>query len=184
PKPPVQAPPKLPVQAPPKPPVQAPPKLPVQAPPKPPVQAPSEPSVEAPVQKKEELDKLGMLLQKLQDKSDQPNIPAPPESIGVSNSILTKKEVPPKPPVTSNLPLANSGVIEKSVESPELSKINAENVKTDLKIKIANVNKNLLDLEMQNITGELSDEDFQDKTKKLESIKKKLEDQLKNISEL
>jgi small GTP-binding protein len=187
PKPSVEAPPRPSVQAPPKPSVEAPPRPSVQTPPMPPVQAPPEsPSIQSPpvqTPPNQDLDQLGLMLQKLQNKTDQPSAPTPPPSIGVSNSILVNK-TPKVEPIISPDPI----VEQKSVVKPQTTetepKLSAENVRTDLKIKIANVNKILLDLEMQNITGDLSDDDFKDKTLKLESVKSRLEDQLKELSDI
>ena len=53
---------------------------------------------------------------------------------------------------------------------------------TDLKIKLANVNKTLLDLEMQNITGDLSDDEFKSKTDRLNQLKQKMEQQINDLS--
>ena len=117
------------------------------------------------------------MLKKLQTKTNQTNGPTPTSSLGVSGSILPNKplkdEFPPSP-----APLASEN-LQTTAKEPKLT---AENVRTDLKIKIANVNKTLLDLEMQNITGDLSDDDYNEKTRKLESVKSRLEDQLKEIS--
>ena len=55
---------------------------------------------------------------------------------------------------------------------------------TNLKIKIANVNKTLLDLEMQNIMGELSNEDFQAKQSRLNSVKLRLQQQIDELSNI
>jgi len=48
----------------------------------------------------------------------------------------------------------------------------------DLKIKIANLNKFLLDIEMKNLMGEMPDDDFQQKKDRAESMKSQLETQL------
>jgi len=187
-KPSVEAPSRPSVEAPPRPSVEAPPRPSVEAPPRPTVAAPPRPpSIQPPpvqTPPNQDLDQLGLMLQKLQNKTDQPSIPTPPSSIGVSDSILTNKttvveSIKPSVPIDSQKP-----ILEKHQTTETEPKISAENVRTDLKIKIANVNKILLDLEMQNITGDLSDDDFQDKTKKLESVKSRLEDQLKEISDI
>ncbi len=175
-----------PVQAPPIPPVQAPPIPPVQAPPIPPVQAPPMPPVQAPIQAQpnQELDQLGLMLQKLKNKTEQPGIPGHPSSIGVSDSILTNKSIEVESTRPPNSIVPEKPRVEKLPTIVTEPKISAENVRTDLKIKIANVNKNLLNLEMQNITGEISDELFDEKSKRFNSVKVRLEDQLKELKEL
>ena len=55
---------------------------------------------------------------------------------------------------------------------------------TELRIKIANVNKTILDIEMQNIMGELSDSDFEAKTARLQSIKARLEQQIQDLQQI
>ncbi|MBA7575955.1 hypothetical protein ES708_17791 [subsurface metagenome] len=152
PKPSVEAPPMPPVQALPKPSVEAPPMPPVQQPPMPPVQQPPMPPVQQPsTPPNQELDQLGLMLQKLQTKTDQASVPTPPSSVGVTESILTTKTPKIETP-TSSIPLdSEKPILEKPQTTATEPKITAENVRTDLKIKIANVNKNLLDLEMQNI---------------------------------
>ena len=124
------------------------------------------------------------MLQKLQNKTDQSSIPDPSSSIGLSESILMKKTPKVESPTSQSPLVSEKPILAKPQTTTGEPKISAENVRTDLKIKIANVNKTLLDLEMQNITGELSDEDFDDKSRKLESVKNRLEDQLKEISDI
>jgi small GTP-binding protein len=51
----------------------------------------------------------------------------------------------------------------------------------DLKIKITNTKKILMDLEMENIMGTLSDEDFKKKTERLEAIEKKIHAQIEDL---
>ena len=124
------------------------------------------------------------MLKKLQTKTNQASVPASPSSLGVTESILNNKTPKVETP-TSSIPLVSEKpIIEKPQAPSSESKISVENVRTDLKIKIANVNKNLLDLEMQNITGELSDENFDEKTKRLNSVKVRLENQLNELKEL
>ena len=54
----------------------------------------------------------------------------------------------------------------------------------DLKIKITNVKKNIMDLEMENIMGNLSDNEFKQKTDKLKSMEKRLQDQIEDLEKL
>ena len=54
----------------------------------------------------------------------------------------------------------------------------------DLKIKIANLNKFLLDIEMKNLMGELPDDEFQSKKDRAEQMKTQLESQLAQDQEI
>ncbi len=52
----------------------------------------------------------------------------------------------------------------------------------DLKIKLANINKVLLDLELQNISGTLSDADYESKAQRLNTMKATIETQIQELS--
>ena len=103
-------------------------------------------------------------------------IPSPPKA----PSIIPLAPVSPlavsPPPSTPSSAGAHTLTAEKAKETRDLI--------TDLKIKIANVNKTLLDLEMQNITGDLSDEDFATKSQRLEALKGKIAYQMKELEQL
>ncbi len=92
---------------------------------------------------------------------------------------------PPPPPVSEDEAPAEEAaapipVVPKAAAKPAAGG-DASGMATDLKIKIANVSKDLLNLEMQNITGELSDEEFKSKTERLNQLKAKMEQQIQEL---
>ncbi len=160
------------------------------------------PKVESPTKtpaKASETDQLELLLQKLKKKKKSPgDIPPPPLKspantvLGRSSSIATPVSHPPvaiQPPVKEP-PIKVSPTAPKMVAPPE-SKVHTStvssdsaNIIADLKIKMAKVNKTILDLEMDNITGDLSDEDFEKKKTRLESVKERIKQQIKELQSL
>ncbi|MHA1646101.1 MAG: hypothetical protein ACTSVL_00885, partial [Promethearchaeota archaeon] len=141
---------------------------------------------------KGEVDQLSLLLNKLKSKSSTKN-----KTSNLTPPPVKRNIVPPAPPKQSRpfiAPLKNPIEAEVANYTSQKTEIkeshNAGNTNqkssaiTDLKIKIANVNKTLLDLEMQNIMGDLSDEDFQSKKAKLESIRDRFQQQIDELSNL
>ncbi|RLD98277.1 MAG: hypothetical protein DRI92_04190 [Aquificota bacterium] len=99
-----------------------------------------------------------------------------------SSENQIKMPIPPPTPIQDSqirTTTATGGQSEKFSGETDPSKLI-----TDLKIKIATVNKTMLDLEMQNITGDLSDEDFASKSKRLDSVKKRLEQQINELENM
>ncbi|UYP44444.1 hypothetical protein NEF87_000729 [Candidatus Lokiarchaeum ossiferum] len=207
----VQVPPAAPVQVPPKPSVQVPPASSVQVPPAPPVQVPPKPSVQVPPAPKstvlpdgasqppQQLDQLGMLLNKLQAKKETPKSPENPLSkatLGISPSILSPINEPSSsnasvsavipPPIPHLDQSSNKHDVSPPVKAESISTETKSSVQmvTELKIKLANVNNKMLDLEMENITGDLSDEDYEQKVGRLELLKQKIEKQILEIQNL
>jgi ribosomal protein L29 len=101
--------------------------------------------------------------------------------ISASPKPVAPVAAPPAP--VAPTPVAPNPVTPSSPATPASKSVSAdaEKATTEIKIKIANINKTLLDLEMQNITGELSDADFNDKTARLQNVKKQLEQQLREL---
>jgi small GTP-binding protein len=95
----------------------------------------------------------------------------------------------PPPPVTAPPPPVVSPVIQEpvtqhqpSIDSSQSSTgADIRKIITELKIKVANINKTLLDLEMQNITGDLSDADYKIKLDKLTALKNKIDVQMSEL---
>ena len=118
-----------------------------------------------------------MLLQNLKSKQK----PASPQPGSPSSTV------PPPPPLTDSKPQEIVSPAEKTEEIQPNAKDatesvqDAKNIITELKIKVANVNKTVLDFEMQNIMGELSDADFKTKKARLQSVKERLEQQIKDL---
>ena len=128
------------------------------------------------------LDKLDMLLQNLKAKQE----PVPPQSGPPSPPSLIKPPLPRngKPSVLPPPPPISAGNVEpqpqpKAAETPSIQ--DTQKMVTELKIKVADVNKSILDIEMQNIMGELPDADFEAKTARLQSVKERLEQQIKDL---
>lgn len=194
-----QAPPTTPQVAPP---VQTPEQ--VTPPPQPATPQPEPTLAEAPAAPAQE-DKLGALLNKLKTQKPAPAQPAAPENQSVlgkaSNYAVTETQPPASTQPTA--PPAQPTVTQPQPVSPTPAPVtpapvtpapvaqaparatsgNADSDKLikEIKIKIAKLNQKILDLEMDNITGDLSDEDFATMTKKLEGLKARM---LKQIEEL
>ncbi len=113
----------------------------------------------------------------------KPTIPPPPAPMSAPPISTTHPPAPVSASPTSipAPPAAPSSAT--SADAAESSRKSRQLI-TDLKIKIANVNKTLLDLEMQNIIGDLSDEDFASKSQRLEAMKGKIADQVKELEQL
>jgi small GTP-binding protein len=184
------------------------PTLPIPVPPGPRAPPPPTPAAQPPrvptapvtqAQKPPQLDQLSLLLQKLKQKGKAPAAPPVPAApVGRPSSVLGASSsmaqtvnpnlghVPPAlsvpippAPVAPGIPPVPAPAAPIHVAPAPVSPVSS-NIRTDIKIKIANVNKTLLDIEMQNITGEMSDEDFQSKSDRLNGLKARLEEQLKN----
>ena len=92
---------------------------------------------------------------------------------------MTSSPAPPVPTPITPTPAPTPDVVKPTAqEDLQAGKVELEKIKTELKIKIANVNKTLLDLEMDNITGDLDDATYANKVGRLEAVKKKLEKQI------
>ena len=70
--------------------------------------------------------------------------------------------------------------IKNAIEDAGLKKEDIEREILDLKLKLTDISKHIIDLDMENIMGSISNEEFEEKHKKLktleESIKKKIQD--------
>jgi hypothetical protein len=135
------------------------------------------------------LDKLGVLLQNLKAKQGPTSTQSPlPSSAPPLPPPLKATQVAPPPssssqPEVMNPPIENAETIKsETVESTDTDiASDAHKIITELKIKVAKVNKSVLDIEMQNIMGELSDADFESKTERLLSVKERLIQQIKDL---
>ena len=131
--------------------------------------------------KEDQFDQL--LKQALSKKGEKTPPPVKTSEAGMKSSEnQIKMPIPPPTPIQDSqirTTSATGGQSEKFSGETDPSKLI-----TDLKIKIATVNKTMLDLEMQNITGDLSDEDFASKSKRLDSVKKRLEQQINELENM
>ncbi|MHA1733166.1 MAG: ADP-ribosylation factor-like protein [Promethearchaeota archaeon] len=108
----------------------------------------------------------------------QPFVPPAMQGAG-STPPPTQQAAPATPPVTA--PPSNAF----AAAAPSASATQAQDIQStvmDLKIKLANINKVLLDLELQNISGTLSDEDYEAKATRLEAMKGSIEGQIQELS--
>ena len=128
---------------------------------------------------------------KLSEIPDQ--TPAPP--VPVSPTTLLKpppKVEPPKPPkefqvktqpdVVQNITATDTPPNE--VASDTAQKAELEKSLMDLKIKKANITKMSLDFDMKELTGEITEEELEEKKSKLSTIEKNIAEQIKEIEKL
>ncbi|MCP4764503.1 MAG: GTP-binding protein [archaeon] len=107
----------------------------------------------------------------------KPTIKAPSLKTPEPEAPKIKKPAPSiqKPVVTVN----------DSSKGPEVS--NSRQIEEqimDLRIKMTNISKVLTDLEMENIMGSLSDDEYAQKTERLEELKKKLKLQIEDLEKI
>ena len=126
--------------------------------------------------------------------SDVPKEPIPPP-IPVSPTTLIKKPpkvAPPKPPKESIVktqpdvvPNETTGDMpEKAVVSEAAQKAGLEKSLMDLKIKKASITKMSLDFDMKELTGEITGDELEEKKKKLSTIEKNINEQIKETEKL
>ena len=126
--------------------------------------------------------------------SDIPKEPIPPP-IPVSPTTLIKKPpkvAPPKPPKESIVktqpdvvPNETTGDMpEKPVVSDAAQKTGLEKSLMDLKIKKASITKMSLDFDMKELTGEITGDELEEKKKKLSTIEKNINEQIKETEKL
>lgn len=73
------------------------------------------------------------------------------------------------------------------IEIPQPTINSSEKIKAqviDLQIKISNVKNSIVDLEMKNIMGEVSDEEFKSKSERLKALTAQLEKQIKDLESM
>jgi hypothetical protein len=97
-----------------------------------------------------------------------------PPTIKVPSKVEPQTDIDNQPEKSPTKPI-------KSRER-QLRELNSQIM--DLKIKITNTKKILMDLEMENIMGTLSDEDFKKKSERLEAIEKKIQTQIEDLEKL
>lgn len=131
---------------------------------------------------------------KSKDADSKEKYPKPPEKteteseVKVSSSdTTTASDASPSPATESKAKKTGKIGSEVSIEassSTEQKKDDLEDTLMDLKIKKAKISKMGLDFEMQELSGEITAEELNAKTKRLNALEKKLTDQIKEISEL
>ncbi|MFX1259682.1 MAG: hypothetical protein ACFFAN_17655, partial [Promethearchaeota archaeon] len=121
--------------------------------------------------------------QKLADNLLKPKIPeaplSPKKQVTLENPVIPKP-IPPKIPQKTNLETQESSKVFTSEisDSKEQKKKKLEEQLMDLKIKKSKFQKMALDFEMQELTGEITPEELNEKMKKLEIIEKKTDEQI------
>ncbi len=101
----------------------------------------------------------------------EPVIPPPPPSIKTSLSPVQTISPEPAPALDTTL-------------SPDARKKQIEDTIVNLKINAANLDKYLLDFEMQVLMGNASDAEYQEKKKKTAAMKQNIEKQIAQYQEL
>jgi len=127
----------------------------------------------------ENLAKLNQMLKGMSSTGTTPsipttNIPKPPPTSPTT-------QLPSQQQTTSAIqtnPMDALGITPEQHVSPK-EKIEAQIV--ELQIKASNIKSKLVDLEMQNVMGEISDEEYKNKEQRLKEILAKLEDQIKKF---
>ncbi|MHA1341579.1 MAG: ADP-ribosylation factor-like protein [Promethearchaeota archaeon] len=123
------------------------------------------------------LAKLNKMLQGI-NIGDKPSAPtAPPKPKTATPSAPT---APPKPKTAA--PSAPTAPPAPQTKTIPKEKIEAQIV--ELQIKISNIKSKLVDLEMQNVMGEISDEEYKEKEERLKGLLAKLEDQIKKLEDM
>ena len=126
-------------------------------------------------------------------------IPTPSANPPNENPKITPppfaKPTPPAPKITPPSFAQPVSAASTSIPASASSEgVEADNITTmkrqinatlmDLKIKVANMNKFLLEIEMKNLTGEMPDAEFDQKKKRAETMKAELERQIRENQEL
>ena len=119
--------------------------------------------------------------------------PAPP--VPVSPTTLVKpspKVTPPKPPKEPSVKTQpdvvqneiTADIPAKTVVTDAEQKVGLEKSLMDLKIKKASIIKMSLDFDMKELTGEITGEELEEKKKKLSTIEKNINEQIKETEKL
>ncbi len=106
----------------------------------------------------------------------QPKVVTQPSFMQGSSSVTP----PPQPNSVVTPPQPNQHTPPIQEESKELG--STDQLKKDLRVQMVKVNKTLLELETKNILGELDDEAYAEKCKKLESVKARIQQQIDDLS--
>jgi small GTP-binding protein len=138
------------------------------------------------------LDQLNMMMKGLNPSSNnKPKIKKP--------QFKTPPQQPPRIPVTApppalnlNHPIDTLGQTQSvpnvtpqpTHNSPELKKEDIEREILDLKLKITGISKHIIDLDMENIMGSISNEEFEEKQKKLQALEDTIQEKIKAYEEM
>ncbi len=114
----------------------------------------------------------------------KPKIPASPEIPKVSIKLETPVVPEPSPIKPPPIFDEKSEPDDKLSEEITSSKKDLENQLMDLKIKKAKLQKMALDFDMQELSGEITNDELNAKKKKVEILKKRIDDQIKDLQDL
>jgi len=174
---------------------------------------PTEPQVpkpKAPKQVIEIKERKPPIIPKIEKEHVEPKI-TPPPPLFVKPKPVIMPEIPPKDKIQTPIPVRPIELIkpqaqpspvsmpptiptqppeshsmrqEKSSEVNSQQKENLEKSLMDLKIKRANISKMALDLDMKELTGEITSDELEAKKKKLGEIEEKIIQQIKDMEKL
>ncbi|MBD3338480.1 MAG: GTP-binding protein [Candidatus Lokiarchaeota archaeon] len=125
------------------------------------------------------VDPLKMFAEKTEQEINKQVFEEEPKTEKPSEKTSLKEPVPHEPEKTES--------VEPSATAPTSTpdkKKELEDSLMDLKIKKANIQKMLLDLEMKEIMGEISSEELQEKKSRLDLMVNKINDQIKDLEEI
>ncbi len=175
--------------------IQPPPSSPIQSQKEQKVIASPEPETKTP----SNLDQLSMMAKGLNAPSNKSKAPikkpqiqklptvSPPSSISDSQEpTITTQSIPKLHPPSSHL--SSKSEIQKSEPqsvqtSPELKKEDIEREILDLKLRLTDISKHLIDLDMQNIMGTITNEEFDDKQNKLLNLEKTIKEKIADFEQ-
>ncbi|TFG15833.1 MAG: GTP-binding protein [Promethearchaeota archaeon] len=115
-------------------------------------------------------------------------IPTPSEASTPVNPISKPSPIPseptPTPEVSKETPPQIDVPQPEKVRVDSQQKAELEKSLMDLKVKKANISKMALDLDMKELTGEITPGELEEKKGKLEKIEKSINEQIKDIEEM
>lgn len=131
------------------------------------------------------LDQLNMMMKGLNTNSStpkpkikKPEISKPAALPSSPPQAQYSTEIAPPPSLNSG-PSAPTRSPPQIRQSPDLKREDLERQILDLKLKLTDISKYLIDLDMENIMGTLSNEDFEEKQKKLQVLEESVKEQIK-----
>jgi len=114
--------------------------------------------------------------------SKQPEIPIPVSPMSKPTPIVSEPKATPEAPKESE---PNASVPPpESLKVDSKQKAELENSLMDLKVKKANISKMALDLDMKELTGEITPEELEQKKTKLEKIEANINKQIQEIEQM
>ncbi|MHA1762728.1 MAG: hypothetical protein ACTSYC_03090, partial [Promethearchaeota archaeon] len=116
------------------------------------------------------------VMQPLKSKLETPSVSEAQIKMESSDEIKIKEEIQEKEVIKEEE--------SKTEEVDDEQKKNLEKTLLDLKIKKANISKMSLEIEMQELTGELTADEVKMKLEKINLLEKKIDDQMKEIQDL